>query len=359
MAAICPYSNGQMSSQAPRQTRVLFIATDLSTGGGVNKVIRDLAVLFSERLSAEVTVVNARSDRPPSYEFPNNIPIRQGHRGGLIGYFGRLLGLRSLRPDFVFGPWTQDNILIALAFLFSRTKVVLVEHSSWHLHGPLIRLLRRITYPLADVVVVLNRHDLDHYRRYLGNVRLIPNPVPAPATKPAARERLVLAVGHLSPLKNFGDAIRAFAQTGLEAEGWSLAIIGSGSEEPSLRALIAELGLERTSIHAGQEDLAEWYARASLLLVTSQRESFSLVLAEAMLAGVVPLAYASDGPSFILENFPAQLVDMGEVETLATHLKALAGEPDLEPRRQKLAQSIRTRFAPEVVAEQWKKLLAD
>src|SRR4051795_363521 len=92
-----------------RPPRILFIATDLSTGGGVNKVIRDLAVLFRERLSADVTVVNARSERPSSYPFPDDITVQQGRPGGLLGYFRRLLGLRSLQADFVLGPWTQDN----------------------------------------------------------------------------------------------------------------------------------------------------------------------------------------------------------------------------------------------------------
>ena len=342
----------------PRTPKILFVATDLSTGGGVNKVIRDLAVLFRRRLGAEVAVVNARSDKESSYSFPNDIKVQSHRRQSLLSYFLLLLSLRRSGPDFVIGSWAQDNILLTLAFLFSSTKTVLVEHSSWHFHSRGVRLLRRFIYPLASDVIVLNRRDLDHYRKQLSNVRLIPNPVipPHPAEE-HRREKLIIAIGHLEPVKNFEDAVRAMARSRLEQQGWSMAMIGSGSSEPRLRQLITDLGLSRTDIHSSVDDLGPWYARASLLVVTSRLESFSLVLAEAMLAGVVPLAYASDGPSFILEDFPDLLVDPGDLDGLSQRLKKLAANADLDPIRERLRGSIEGRFSPDVVVDQWRKVI--
>ena len=340
-----------------RPLRILLIATDLSTAGGVNKIIRDLAVLFKRALGVDVTVVNARSDRPSTYSFPADVPVQQHRRQSLLAYFQLLIRLRRSRPDVVISSWTQDNILVSLAFLFSRTRTVLVEHSSWHFHGRAIRLLRRMIYPLASQVVVLNRRDLEHYRKYLRNVRLIPDPVTGERPAGEQREKLIIAVGHLEPLKNFGDAIRAMAISRLEDEGWSLTIIGSGTREGELRRLIDELGLTRTRIHASVDDLGPWYARASILLVTSRLESFSLVLAEAMLSGVVPVAYASDGPSFILEDFPEHLVAMGDVHVLAERLGDFAKASASGALRQRLSASVQARFSPEVIGEQWKALL--
>jgi glycosyltransferase involved in cell wall biosynthesis len=368
LAGICPYSNRDVlraanivrmkreSATGRMHPDLLFIAADLSSGGGVNKAIRDLAAIFGERLGADVTVVNARSDAAPSYAFPPAVRLEQNRRQWLFAYVLFLVRLRGRRPRIVIGSWTQDNILIALAFLFSRTKVVLVEHAPWQFHGFLVRVLRRIVYPLAAAVVVLNRHDLDHYRRYLGNVRLIPDPVIAPAATSETREKLILAVGHLEPLKNFEDAVRAMAGSGLEEEGWSLAIIGSGSREPHLRKLIAELGLKNAVIRP-PTDLGTWYRRASILLLTSRLESFSLVLAEAMLSGVIPLAYASDGPSFILEEFPDHLVPIGDVGALTRRLATVARRSDLAPARKRLGASIAERFSPEIIAEHWRRLI--
>lgn len=338
--------------------RIMFIATDLSTGGGVNRIIRDLAVLLKQRLGAAITVIAARSDRPSSYLFPEDVPVETHRPQSLPSYFRLLVGLRRRHPDVVISSWAQDNILVALAFLFSSTRVILVEHASWHFQPWHIRALRRLTYPLASEVVVLNRRELAHYRRFLSRVRLIPNLVVASSEMSTGhREKLIVAIGHLSPLKNFADAIRAFASSRLEEEGWSLAIIGKGSEEQQLNELIAELKLTHAQIHAPTDDLASWYARASILLVTSRLESFSLVLAEAIQAGVIPIAYASDGPSFILEDFAEHLVPIGEAEILAQRLAAFAHDQDADLLRVQLRSAIASRFGPDVVAEQWRALL--
>lgn len=347
------------SPPTERSPRIIFVATDLSTGGGVNKVIRDLAVLLKRRLKAAVRVLNARSDRPSAYEFPDDLPVEMHRRRRLASYFALLIGLRRSRPDVVISSWTQDNILTALAFAFSRSKVILIEHTSWNHHAGIVRFLRRLAYPLAGAIVVLNPTELEYYSRFLDNVRLIPNPIASPdPLKENAREKMILAVGHLEPRKNFADAIRAMAMSGLEEEGWSLEIVGSGEQAQNLQALIAELGLKRTSIHAPVPDLSGWYSRASLTVVTARLEVFSLVLAEAMLNGVVPVAYATDGPAFLLKGFPDHLAPTGDVQQLANLLARFASLPDLNTLRQRLSTSIEQRFGEGIVAASWKDLLS-
>lgn len=341
-----------------RPLKILLIAADLSTGGGVNKVVRDLAALFAKELGAEVTVVAARSAADPTYDFPADVVVERHQRRSLPAYFALLISLRRRQFDVVISSWAQENILTALAFSGSRTKVVLVEHAPWHLHGRLIRAVRPLAYPLATSVVALNRRDYDYYGRFVRDVRLIPNPVRFPAgIATSGRQKLVLAVGHLEPLKQFDHALRAMARAGLEEHGWSLALIGSGSCEPELRALIGRLGLKNTIIHNGPQDLEPWYAKASILLVTSRLESFSLVLAEAMGHGVVPIAYASDGPSMILEDFPEQLIPVGDVNELARRLRRYAIDDRLDDLRDELASSVRRRFSPTIVMRSWAKLL--
>ncbi len=342
----------------PSRPHIALVATDLSTGGGVNRVIRDLAVMFGERLDCRVTVLSGRSDRPPTYSLPACVERIDQRSPRLWPYLKALWSLRRSRPDVVIGSWTQDNIFLGAIFAGSRTRVILVEHASFHFHGRLIRWLRRLTYPLADAVVTLNPTELAHYRRYLAKVHLIPNAV-CSAAAPAGveRGRHVLAVGHLTPLKNFQDAIEAVAAAGIEQDGWSLTIVGDGPDAGLLRDSIARFGLKQVQLQPPGIELGDYYARSSLTLVTAKLEVFSLVLAEAMAAGVVPIAYATDGPRFLLEDFPELLVDIGDVARLAERLRDLAAAGDLEPLRERLAQSIRQRFAPEVIDAQWRTLI--
>jgi poly(glycerol-phosphate) alpha-glucosyltransferase len=142
----------------------------------------------------------------------------------------------------------------------------------------------------------------------------------------------------------------------LEESGWELAIIGGGPEEQLLRDAIRDSGLTRTGINPTTADLASWYNRASLTLVTAKLEVFSLVLAEAMSAGIVPVAYATDGPSFILRDFPDHLVPIGDVQALADRLRSFAEREIAEPLRSNLSQEIESRFSPEVIAGEWRKL---
>jgi glycosyltransferase involved in cell wall biosynthesis len=337
--------------------RICFVAGDLASGGGVNRVIGHLSEIFAERLGAAVNVLAIGSTGTPTYPISDKVNIETASGEGPIGWREALSRVRRQRPDFVIGSWAQSNVVLILALLLSGTRVVVVEHTSWYFHPRRVRALRRLIYPLAWRVVVLNPSELAHYRTYLRNVRLLPNPVPAAAGASAGgREKLIVAIGHLEARKNFADAIRAMALSRLEESGWGLSIIGAGPEEGALRRAIGDCGLTRTRVHPPAADLAPWYDRASLTLVTATLEVFSLALAEAMSAGVVPVAYVTDGPSYILEDFPDHLVPIGDVAALAERMRRFAGEDDAGPLRTKLAESIETRFSPEVVADEWRRL---
>src|SRR3990170_6223246 len=146
-------------SHLNRRKSLLLVATDLSTGGGVNRVIRDLSSIFAEDLGFETLVVSARSSREPTYPFSESVRLEQSpqERSGLLAYLSHLLKLRRRRFDFAIGFWTQDNLLLLLAFLFSGTRVIVCEHLS-HFNMPRhVRFLRRILYHLAWRVTVLNR----------------------------------------------------------------------------------------------------------------------------------------------------------------------------------------------------------
>lgn len=334
--------------------RITFVAGDLGDGGGANRVIRDLSAIFAERLGAVVNVIGIGTTGEPTYPFSRSVAVSTSS-----GWRHALSAVRRDKPDFVVGSWTQANLVLILALLFTRARVIVVEHTSWYFHARRVRALRRFIYPLAWRVIVLNPAELAHYRRYLANVRLLPNPVPAVADAQAdLRDKLIVAIGHLEPRKNFVDAVHAMAKSKLEDSGWELAIIGAGPEEEHLRQAIEQAGLTRTHIHPPTADLASWYNRASLTLVTAKLEVFSLVLAEAMSAGVVPIAYDADGPSYLLEDFPDHLVAMGDVDALARGMRrfATSATPSL---RSRIAHSIEERFAPAVIASYWRELLAE
>jgi GalNAc-alpha-(1->4)-GalNAc-alpha-(1->3)-diNAcBac-PP-undecaprenol alpha-1,4-N-acetyl-D-galactosaminyltransferase len=340
--------------------RITFVAGDLSSGGGVNRVISDLSAIFAERLGAEVNILAIGSSGKPSYVISERVQVEAEADGRPISLREGLSRLRRDKPDFAIGSWAQSNLILILALLFTRTRVIVVDHQSWYFHSLKVRLLRRLIYPLAWRVIALNPTEFAYYRGFARNVRLLSNPVPAVARPPSfQREKLIVAVGHLEPRKNFIDAVRAMALSGLEQDGWKLAIIGAGPEEQLLRDAIRDAGLTRTEIRPPTSDLASWYNRASLTLVTARLEVFSLVLAEAMSAGVVPIAYATDGPSFILKDFPEHLVPIGDVDALTDRLRKFADMEIPSSLRSSMAEEISDRFSPGTIADKWRILFEE
>ena len=85
---------------------------------------------------------------------------------------------------------------------------------------------------------------------------------------------------------------------------WELKILGSGSKMEEAKRIAEGLQLERFSFE-GRVDPCDYYKRAKFLFVTSSFESFSLVTAEAMSFGVVPVVF---------DTFPmaSLLVDNGQ-----------------------------------------------
>jgi glycosyltransferase involved in cell wall biosynthesis len=350
----------QISAQAKksRGISIAIIASDLGDGGGVNRAIRDLAVIFASMPGVETTII-ARGGQTPFYPFPAEARI-EIHPRTFSGWRRWRLyrDLRSRGFDFLIGMWFDENIRLPIAFLGSKSRVIVAEHISWWIPPIKTRAIRNLTYRLADAVVALNPVERDHYGRFLKRVALVPNPVASFDGCLAPKEKLVLCVGHLTELKNFADSILAFSISGIEQLGWKMAVIGDGPQRFELERLAGSLAVQSLQFVPETRTIAEWYSRAALLLCTSKVEVFSLAVAEATSFGIVPLAYDLDGPSYILEDFPELLVRWGDVAALSQRLKWLASEDRLPAYAERVRSIVADRFSFDEVAPMWRALIS-
>lgn len=93
----------------------------------------------------------------------------------------------------------------------------------------------------------------------------------------------VLVVSRLEPEKNPCLALRAFAEAA-PADA-CLIIVGAGSERRHLEVLAQEFDISNRVFFEGEQDPAQYYALADLVLVTSRYEGYGLVIVEALAAG--------------------------------------------------------------------------
>lgn len=152
----------------------------------------------------------------------------------------------------------------------------------------------------------------------------------------APSARVVLVVGHLIERKDPLLALECFAawrqkRRALDRDHDArLEFIGAGPLEGALRAALRQRGLEdcvRLHGEARPEELANWYAAADALLLTSTREGRPNVVLEALSSGLPVLATDAGGTSELLGASSPMLSRSRDPQALAQQLDALLAAP--------------------------------
>jgi glycosyltransferase involved in cell wall biosynthesis len=149
-----------------------------------------------------------------------------------------------------------------------------------------------------------------------------------PLTDPWFEEDVdvVLAVGRLTAQKDFETLIRAVAAL----PEVRLLVLGEGEERARLAALVAELGVaDRVRLHGFVANPYPYFARASVIALSSRWEGLPTVLLEALPfdARIVSTDCPS-GPQEILQRGTyGRLVPMEDPEALARAIDEARAEP--------------------------------
>lgn len=142
------------------------------------------------------------------------------------------------------------------------------------------------------------------------------------------RDRTVLIAQRLEPEKHTHVGLRAFAASGLAANGWTLDVAGDGSERSTLRALVSELGLDGAVEFLGfRSDLPAVMDRAGILIAPCPVEGLGLTVLEAMAGGLPVVAAAAGGHVELLENLDGRtLFTPADTDEAAQRLRTLADD---------------------------------
>jgi glycosyltransferase involved in cell wall biosynthesis len=203
--------------------------------------------------------------------------------------------------------------------------------------------LRLITthYLGLDKALFLSEDDVEAFERMrLPNAGYMPNPLTFYPAEPARVERpVVISVGRLDPIKRLDRLIQAFAKAsaGVEAGApeWELHLVGEGPEEATLREMAAAHGIADRVVFRGRvADVESAYRQASVLALTSEREGWGLVLAEAAACGLPSVAFDVSGGvrRLVDDGRTGRLVTQGDVDGFAAALADLMADPALRRR---------------------------
>lgn len=383
----------QATSGQP-QRRIVFYIDSLKTGGA-ERITLQLAS-WCARADWQPLLLTRRGEEHDFYPLPGTVERhieaadpRWLRRLGWFGFPWRLLALRhwlvAQKIELAVGMTTLPAIKMLLASRGLGIACWVSERNYPPAKRPALpwRLLRRVTYPWADLHLVQTRQTGAWLRQHLGARRqlLLPNPIlwPLPAFPPlldplellpppagradGGRARVVLAVGTKAHQKGFDRLVRAFARMA-EAEPQLHLVLAGLDETPyhgenqvaRLRALLPAGSSGRARLHFPGRvgNLADWYGACDLFVLASRYEGFPNVLLEAMAAGCACLACnCPTGPGELLvDGRNGLLLPAGASHNeLAAAILCLVSDPQ---RRRSLGDKARVdvlqRFAESRIA---------
>lgn len=333
--------------------KILFFLPNLE-GGGAQRVVLNLAEAFAAK-EYEVTLVVAI----PSGSLLNAVPttVKLIHLNLKRSYQSILplaKVIKTEKPDIIYSRMNYGNIITSIACTIARTKAKFVatiantltpEQFGSKNEERIMFGLERLTYKRAAIVVA---NSTDTYNDLVreriatpSKLTVIFNPVvdydaivkkaSEPLTHPWLTNKsspVLVAVGRLSPQKNYPFLLRSFAELKKKTSA-KLIILGEGQLKPQLEEQIKALGLNDDVSMPGFANPFPFYKYADAFVLTSLWEGFGNVIVEAMACGCpVVASNCPGGPKEILEHGKyGKLVDGYDEQTFADAIFDMLNNP--------------------------------
>jgi GalNAc-alpha-(1->4)-GalNAc-alpha-(1->3)-diNAcBac-PP-undecaprenol alpha-1,4-N-acetyl-D-galactosaminyltransferase len=362
--------------------RILLLTSSM-TSGGAERVASTLANSWSSR-GDQVTLMPTFSGRGECfYEISADVrlvylaDLVSSRMRTLLNQLSRLRELRRFmaaeRPDVIVSFLSNVNVAAVLASAGLGIPVIVCERIDPFVMPKtlFLRLACRITYPLADALMVQTNAVASKYASSgltLRRVKVIPNPVPRQIMNiqhhaGIGDKKRLLSVGRLDEQKQIDVLIKVFASLSTSLANWSLRIVGEGPLRPLLQSQIIKLGLEgRIELSGRTTNINDEFSEADAFVLTSKYEGFPNALLEAMAAGLPCVTFdCPSGPRELsLDGSVALLVPHGDEGALRCALEHLMLDENLRIKLGREAQlSVLERFSLDKVLVQWDSLFEE
>lgn len=182
--------------------------------------------------------------------------------------------------------------------------------------------------------------DVSHLRKVLGI---------------APEEKVLLHVSNFRKVKRVQDIVKTFSYVRKQMP-CKLVLVGDGPERHPILEQAKGTDYEQDILFLGkQENVAELYALADLFLLMSEKESFGLVLLEAMACGVPCIGTDIGGiPEVIRHGENGFIVPSGAVEKAALLIVELLNNPEMYAAfRQQALETVEITFNNEQIITQY------
>lgn len=190
----------------------------------------------------------------------------------------------------------------------------------------------------------------------------IPNFLENKDIKTIKKEKQVIAVGRLHPVKGFDRLIDIWFNISKHYSDWTLKIVGGGEEEMSLMNKITELNLSKSVVLTGplsHEETLREMGKSSVFAMTSFSEGFPFVLIESFMESTPVVAFnVRVGPKAIVEDGKeGYLVPDKDMDGYEKALISLIENKELREEFSRNAKEKSKKFMEDNIIEKWIDIL--
>ena len=347
--------------------KILYLITDISTSGGVERITSLKINYFIEKFHYDIDILVRNKKNKMTHFFLNsrvniynldfnpnkNFFWRQIFKIKKYLYLKKLLEKNKydliITTGFILDPF--------LPFLKKHTKIIKEIHGAKNILYPKERFYLRKYLLSFDKIILLTKKDLNNWK--LENAMVIYNSLTFyPKEYSLCQNRRIISVGRLVEDKGYDILIDIWSIISKKYPNWILEVYGEGTERKNLENKIIKLGLEKSFLLKGVvKNIQDKYLESSIYVMTSRTEGFGMVLVEAMACGLPIIAFdVPTGPREIIKKNNGFLVEFGNINEMVKKIEFLIID---EQKRKKMGENSRRNvqvFSQEKIMIQWKEI---
>ncbi|MBR8839661.1 MAG: glycosyltransferase [Stigonema ocellatum SAG 48.90 = DSM 106950] len=332
--------------------RITFFVPNLHGGGAERVAVNLLKGMVGRDISLDLVLANAEGKY--LHEVPEKVRVVNLATGRVLTAILPLsVYLKRNRPDALVSHLNHANVVAVLAreLAAEKTKLILVEHDTLSagkfksIRARCVPQFMKWFYPRAEAIVGVSKGVAEDLEFQLGlpkgRVNIIYNPVVDDELMTKAKMPLehpwfqtdsppiFLAVGRLTPQKDFSTLIKAFALFRKQRAA-RLVILGEGESRTELEAMINTLGIiDDVSMPGFVANPFAYMSKSSAFILSSRWEGLGNALIEAMACGCPVISTdCPSGPQEILAGGKyGELVSVGDSVALAKSMLQVLENP--------------------------------
>ncbi len=219
-------------------------------------------------------------------------------------------------------------------------------------------------YMICDGVVTLSECDNTFVSAFNKNARYILNPIafsPSERSNSVYEPNTIVWTGRISPEKNPLDTLKALKLIRKNVPDVQMYIVGDGSEhiKEQMYQYIEQNDLSsNVHLEGFTLDVDKYYRKASVFIMTSKYEGFSLTISEALSFGVPVVTYDMPWLTFFQDGRGIIAVPQSHYEMLAQKIIKLLTTPNLIREIGTQGKQLITEIANADIMSDWKEFFS-